>query len=961
MSKDAAAAPLPEETPATQTSQELFNSFLNAPVTKLDADEYTAQDIDGVTESVVGSGNMNFLMMQAGQTNESIQNTNPFAAPFNAMDMDSWAMGAGLGGGKTALSSDTAFDRAPADGGFGFGDAANMPANNSSAQAGSLGASTLAANTASLNPLSDSSVFSSASLTSSSSTPPAPPSNGRDGQSGQNGDSGTIGQDGSSGTDGSNGTNGTDGTPGGGDTYIDNSITIINEDVADIIENIYEDTTTLLETIINNAGDVITNITDNTTTLLETIINNAGDTITNIAGDTTTLLETIINNAGDIINNTTNNLTEIINNFNDGDGIGPVGISLDATIDGTTNLVLDIISGNNILNVLNQTINTAPILTPVTDLVGDLMSSTALDVILNPFQYDNSPNDTDLHIGTQLDLLGIAIPPLSLDIPLDPVEGLLGDIDISLDLTNDLLGGLGIPLGGGSEDTDLALGNGLDGLGLAPVLNGLEVITDPVENLVGDLDIVGNLGLGLLGTDTNNGGADTDIVLPIDLNLVGGGLLGDTINISLDPVEQLLGDIDLDLTVAGNILGNTADPLIDALAGGTGGNGILSTIGDALGSVVSDILPIGGGGDTDLALGTGIDLLDQPLLQDGLGLVLDPVEDLAGDLDLGGSIGLDLLGTANGGPDGADLTLPIDLALIDNPLLNDGIALNLDAVESITGDIDLDLGLAGELLGAQAGGLFDTADGGSGTDNLLADVGDLVSDIAGGLLPFDNDAADPDIALSTGTEIFDSPLLSEGADIVLDPVESIVGDIDLGANIGLDLLGTANDSGPDSDLNIGFADIGLNGYEINLDVVEAITGDIDLGLNLTTDLTNGIGDPNETGAELLGNLLGTLDNVVNTAVDILESAPDTTGTLLGDITGILGNAGLDIPSWTETTLPDPGNLLGGGLPDIGSMLPDPVIPEPIAAVLPAPVAPIVSGLGNLLGGGGNHHHGGLFG
>src|SRR5690606_6548105 len=40
------------------------------PAGKLDADQYMVSDLDGVTEGLFGSGNMNFLMMQSAQTNE---------------------------------------------------------------------------------------------------------------------------------------------------------------------------------------------------------------------------------------------------------------------------------------------------------------------------------------------------------------------------------------------------------------------------------------------------------------------------------------------------------------------------------------------------------------------------------------------------------------------------------------------------------------------------------------------------------------------------------------------------------------------------------------------------------------------------------------------------------------------------------------------------------------------------
>ena len=81
MSKDTPALsdlPLTGSSQTMETSMDQFSSFLYAPVRKLDADEYTANDLDGVTESATGSGNLNFLMMQAGQTNEAMRNVNPF-------------------------------------------------------------------------------------------------------------------------------------------------------------------------------------------------------------------------------------------------------------------------------------------------------------------------------------------------------------------------------------------------------------------------------------------------------------------------------------------------------------------------------------------------------------------------------------------------------------------------------------------------------------------------------------------------------------------------------------------------------------------------------------------------------------------------------------------------------------------------------------------------------------------
>ncbi len=730
-------------TESAQAQQDSFHSFLNAPVSKkLDADEYTANDLDGGTETLLGSGNMNFLMMQAGQTNESMANSNPFDANYNADAMLPSSVFSEANNAPFAtspyndLSSDRSYGMPSSDGGpfdgAGFGGGFNN-------MTGSLGASGLAANTFSAKPLS-----------------------GTDGLSGISGTSGTSGTDGTNGftppspingTNGNNGLNGVDGNDGTGTTIINNEY------------NEYK------------------------------------------------FIE--------------------INEFPF--DLGPVGISLDLVLSNISNLTLDVIRGDQIINVINEVLPLEPILAPIIDLTGELLSSVSLDVILDPFQYDSSPNDFDLHVGTGIELLGIKVPDLALDVPLDPIEGLLGDLDISLDLNNILLGGLLPPLSGSNADTDLALG-GLDQIiPVSPILEELEPLTNLVEDLTGDLDIVGQLGLGLLGTNNNPVGAmDTDIVIPVDLSLVGNGLLGDTINISLDPVESLLGDIDLDLAAAGNLLGDLAPNLIDS-----------------------------------------------------------------------------------------------------------------------------------EL-------------GGSGTANLVDDLGDIASGLVGDILPFSNDAGDTDIALDTTLDVIGGDLLNDGMDIVLDPVENILGDVDLGITGRGDVLENiltgglaggdyASPTDTDLTIQIDLVDAGLPPIDlpVNLDLVESITGDIDLGVDLNTEIVSNVLDTIANPLDLstdtiLGSTLETIGNAVDSALGLISSLPENTGGLdLGAlIPSDLGGGGDPVSSWTENILPDPGNLLGGGLlgglDSIVSALPDPISSGPTLPVPVVPMLPVVPVI---------HvpHFGGLFG
>lgn len=945
MSKDAtdfSNAPMPEETPATQTSLDLFNSFLNAPVTKLDADEYVALDQDGVTEGLIGSGNMNFLMMQAGQTNESMSNANPFdlASGDNALSNASNLFSpntviSGFGGigGNGDTNSDRTFDRP--DDFRTFGEGSSGAHNNN--MTGSLSALNLAANTQSVTPFSDTSSFASSSASNNSITSTQTATGGNNG----------IGQDGMAGTPGTPGSPGAPGAPGEGG----GATTVIN--------NIIDNTTHLGDSVTN----LIDNTVHNTTDILTTTINDVTDILNNTTNNTTDLISTIVNDTTSIVNNTVNNVTDIINNLLGGDH-NPIGLDLNATLDNLTHLNLDLFGNGNVFNVINQTIDLSPVLTPVTNIIGDIVSDVNLHVLLDPLHYDSSPTDTDLHIGTGLDVLGLGIPNLNINIPLDPVEALVGDIDLNLDIAQtlaDLLPPLG---GGGNSDHDLGLGGLNNAIDLTPVTDGLSNIINPVEDLLGDLDIGGNIGLGLLGTDIDAAGApDTDLTIPLDIGLIDSPLFHDGLSINLDMLEALTGDIDVNLTGAIDLLGSIAAPLIDAEAGGTGTHNILSNLGDVVSDLAGGLLSVSTGGDHDLGLATGIDILDHSLLENGLAVVLDPVENLLGDIDIGGTIGLDLLGTNTGTGADTDITIPLDLGLIDNSLLSNALNINLDPLEALTGDIDIDLGVAGNLLGDVASPIFDALSGGSGTHDIASQIGDAVSHIADSLLPTDNAAGDSDLTIGIDLGLLDTHLVDNITDVSLDHIEAITGDIDIGSQLALGLLGSSTtDVAGANDLNIGLGDLGLGNIGLNLDPVEAITGNIDLGLNISSDLIGNLAtDPGDAVGNLLGNILDTLNHTVDTAVGLLDNTPvsgtglDVTALSQGDVTGAVSN----ITSWTESILPDAGSALGGGIIDTVSQIPD-VISSPIVS-LPAAVAPVVTTLlGGILGGG-SQHHGGLFG
>jgi len=692
---DLNSLPLTQETPAMQTAHETFNAFLNAPVTKLDADEYMAADLDGVTESLLGSGNLNFLMMQAGQTNEEIisrgDSSEISETSFGASPLFGELGSRGVA--DSGAQADTAMDRGFDMPSLGLDDGNSGYGGQNTAT--SLGASSLASNSSAAMPLTDSGAF-----TRSTSLTQPPPGNGNNGTSG---------------ISGNNGLNGKDGTPGG-DTTINNT-NIYNIDPPD------------------NLFTTINNITDNTT---------------------------------EIVTNVTNNLTDIVNNFfENGLDLGPIGISLDATLDEVLGLGLDLISGDSILNVLDETLNLAPVLDPIEGLVGDILADISLDAILDPFQYDNSASDFDLHLGTDLNLLGMNLALPSIDIPLDPVEFLLGDIDIGLDIGEDLLD-LPFLNGGGPDDTDLGLGNLEQTLGLAPVIDLVESVVNPVEDLVGDLDILGNLHVDLLNLGQDGTGADTDLILPMDIDLVDSNLLNNGLEIGLDPIEALVGDIDLDLTVAGDVLGNVADGLIDLQPGGTGEDNIIADIGDVATDLVDGIIGFdNNAGDQDLALDVGANIIGLPV-NEAANLVLDPVENLLGDVDIGAGLGIDLLDTSGiASPTDTDLDISIDPVAGILPATD--IPVNLDFVEVVTGDIDLDLDVTSDLLTDPLGTTEDLLT--AGLPNTVDDVLSSAQDVFGGFgnvdeLISDLTHGDVDGAIGEAVTLLDAlPVHSGGLDL----------------------------------------------------------------------------------------------------------------------------------------------------------------------------------------------------
>lgn len=1080
---------------SVQLKLEIFDNPITIPAHKLDADQYSADDLDGVTESLFGSGNMAYASLQSSLTDAVLSAVDP----NSIVNGDNFSFVNGQGGNAAANNGLAPLDIEPlnnrndevaTDTDRGVEEQTLFNAPSGTDGAGSFASSTVGSISAS-ELSSDEGVF-------------APAGSGLSIQEALDGLDGIDGEtpEVTTPTNGSDGSDGNDGgtTVGGGDTNIVINYGDINIDLGDLtllldetfinLGNTINDLTTSVTDITNVLGDFITNLdisnltdltqvtnivnelTVNITETVNTTITN----VTNITNNVTNLIETILGGDGDLALNLDLNVLDT--------GILGVNVPYNNILDTDVNLAVDLAPSVNFLNniaeltgldvlsdslaelggtvaVLQNTIN------QVTDLVTDLdlndPGATVDQLVETLENLDETVSDItvavddalggileSVGIGEELDVLDDIIGDTDLgailDNPLDlggdgvgdldgivseivdPVvnevtdivdelsAGALGDVtddvdalvddvtDIADELLGDSLGGI---LGAGNDgdtgdDTDVALGLGL-GEGSDANVDGaveevLDVALDPVEDLIGDVDL--NIDGVLLGDgEIDNNAGDSDVTVDTGIDLVDNTLLAEGLDVPLDPVEEIVGDIDLDVDLALDILGQQADPLIDAADGGSEEDNVLSEIGDGLSEVVGGVLS--GDGDAaqegveqivdavgdidDLAQELGLNLDDigggetqSSLVSDTLDPVIEDLGDVVDDLTSGqseeitdgvntladnitdvadaltGGLTEGLLGDANDNQAGEDSDLVADLGLdiVDNDIVDAALDPALDPVEDVVGDLDLDV---------------------------LGDI-DLLNNQGS-----DNDAGDSDISSLADLEVADTELLSGDNSVTLDPVEQVIGDVDLNVNAVTDVLGnTADDllnagSGGSDEPNVlseigdGLADVaeavipGLNagdeaqedlsldgdidvlGQDVAdidtgsvLDPVEEIVGDIDSALGINTDLLNNQNTDNAEGdTDITGGI--DVDLLGADVVDVPLDAPiDELEQITGDIDLNLDVA-LDLlnsenpenqdateddeMSWTESTLDDAGGLFGdivNGTDGLGDALPDPV-------------------------------------
>lgn len=622
-----------EEQNITQTQLDIFDAPLTIPTNKLDADQYSADDLDGVTESLFGSGNMAYGILQASQSNAALLTNDPSfynensqldfgssgfqngAAQFNPIDSGSSRLG------NERIDTDT--DRGIAGGAeISVPNTGSSDGNFASSTVGSVSASQLS---------SDIGSFSSASSGLSL-------SQGLNGVDGETPDVPDI----------SSPTNGVDGQDG---VSVGTGDTTININLGDTIE--------LLDTTINELGDTITTLTTTVTDVTEIL----GDVLNNLTNNLIDLSEVtnLVTNITQELNQTiTNTLIEITNvtttvtNLVDGllGGDGEFGLSLDLDILDTAGLGLDV----PLTNLLDTNVDLNIDLDPAYSLANDIADLSGLDFLGDTLAELNATVEvlqaTVNQVTDVVSDLDLNDPGATVEQLVDTLENLDETVASIASAVDDSVGGILNNLGIGDE------GDSVEDL-LSDVVSGNldDVVTDAVDGLTGGLldnellgdvddalgDIVTGLGLGNEGdgvgevvdgvlSDLANGdleGAVTDVVDGLlDGGLFGGnenssdtdlsiGLGEESLDVNLDLVENIVGDIDIDLGLGGGLFGGDDE---------TNNND----------------------GDEDVGIETGIDLVDNTILDEGLDAALDPVEEIIGDLDLGLGVALDLLGGNNG-------------------------------------------------------------------------------------------------------------------------------------------------------------------------------------------------------------------------------------------------------------------------------------------------------------------------
>lgn len=538
-----------------------------------DAEHYTTIETDAQTESMAGSGNLNFQQLQSAMMDDAAEKA------------DGWSMNGSDGFlGATQGAGGPAFGAAPQTVAGDILTQANSDMNDFDAFSaeGYIGFPFLNMAAPAAQPV----------PAASTSTPAATSTRGS-AQSIQS--SNTSSEITNTNTGGSHtSTNTTTNT-----TETNNNTTVNN--VTNNNSTTINNNNSTTHNVYNETNNTTVNNNNNTTT-----VNNESNIVNVELPDVATPVSNVINN---VVNNTFTTVNEVTTDITNN----------------VTNIVENILDlGGDVVN--NTGDNVTNIIGDVTDVTSDI--TTIVEHVLQVT--DNTVNDV-------LQIINNILP----DTPVPDMAGIVDDI---------------IGLGGGETDTDLALGGSLAEILPVPLT---EVTFNLVEDLAGDIDIGADVSLGLLGNGTPDAAGAADISLQTGIEIIDQGVLDNTLGLQADPLENILGDIDINLSVAGDILGGIAPALLDSNAGGA--DTVLAPAGDLLagvaGGITGGLLPAAPAEtDADISIPLNIDTLDGLGIENALAVDLDLVEGLTGDIDI---------------------SLPVDISLLEGEQILD---LNLDGL-----------------------------------------------------------------------------------------------------------------------------------------------------------------------------------------------------------------------------------------------------------------------------------------
>lgn len=533
---------------ATQAQLDLFDAPLAMPVNKLDADQYSAEDLDGVTESIFGSGNMAHATLQASQTDAGILMDGNLFDAIRGGEGAFEVSGSGSAGAGSSFAADG--DSAAQEGGsiapfaeqgriaddkggISVSDSGSGGGSFASGTVGSLGASTLSSDVGGFSSSSNLGLNNSNVDTQS------------DAETTVTNNAVTNNH-----SDTTNHNNVTNITNNNVDDTIQKLITTINETVEHITELGDEIITNVLEgDVLENIEVLLTEINDLTQNL-STTINNVTDVVNNLYDST--VISEVVNN----VTNVTNGITEIITNNID-NILGGLTVDLAADVLDTLGTDLNLIVDKGVIGELSTALVTENAFDLVSDLTGlntALIDNTAIDVGFGLL------TGQDVDDGNDITVQGITTP----DIDLDIIEDIIGDIDINIALPTDL-----------SEPA--ALGESLE-----ESLNGL-----------GDLDLAAP-------DEIIESVADEGIDGALDVILAEESLLSEEFDVEvldiLDQAQELIDDVAEADTISDGAVAEIvegAEDVLDVLEplGGDGSDdGVLEEVADVAENIVNEVL-----------------------------------------------------------------------------------------------------------------------------------------------------------------------------------------------------------------------------------------------------------------------------------------------------------------------------------------------------------------------------------